>query len=170
MAGIVYELMDVLDAQVECYEGLNTLAKYKEQAIVEKNLQILEEVTGTEEQFVGRLGVLDKKREVLMKDIAMVTGMNSKEVTLTTIAAKLSAQEEVSSKLTSLRDKIKSELTTLKRQSDLNKELLNQSLEFVDFMINAIGSTKGYVHVGNYGKPGADQMVERQQSVFDHKQ
>ena len=158
MAGIVYELMDVLDAQVECYEGLNTLAKYKEQAIVEKNLQLLEEVTGTEEQFVGRLGVLDKKREVLMKDIAMVTGMNSKEVTLTTIAAKLSAQEEVSSKLTSLRDKIKSELTTLK------------SLEFVDFMINAIGSTKGYVHVGNYGKPGADQMVERQQSVFDHKQ
>lgn len=170
MAGIVYELMDVLDAQVECYEGLNKLAKYKEQAIVEKNLQFLEEVTGTEEQFVGRLAMLDNKREVLMKDIAMVTGMNSKEVTLTTIAAKLSGQEEVSNKLTSLRDHIKSELTVLKRQSDLNKELLNQSLEFVDFMINAIGSTKGYVHVGNYGKPGEDQMVERQQSVFDHKQ
>ena len=45
MAGIVYELIDVLDAQVECYEGLNTLAKYKEQAIVEKNLQLLEEAS-----------------------------------------------------------------------------------------------------------------------------
>lgn len=170
MAGIIYELMDVLDAQVECYEGLNTLAKYKEQAVIEKNLQLLEEVTGTEEQFIGRLSILDKKREVLMKDIGIVTGINYKEITLTTIAAKLGEQHEVSGKLISLRDKIKEEITSLKRQSDLNKELLNQSLEFVDFMINAIGATKGYTHVGNYGKPGADQMLERQQSIFDHKQ
>ncbi|WP_054739639.1 flagellar protein FlgN [Cellulosilyticum ruminicola] len=170
MAGIIYEFVDVLEAQIECYEGLNQLAQYKQQAIIEKNIELLEEVTSTEEQFVGRLGILDKKREVLMKDIGIVTGMNYKEITLTTIAAKLGETNEVSGKLISLRDKIKEELTTLKRQSELNKELLNQSLEFVDFMINAIGSTKGYTHVGNYGKLGEGQMLERQQSVFDHKQ
>ena len=170
MAGIVYELIDVLDAQIECYEGLNQLAKYKEQAIIEKNLGLLEEVTNTEEQFVGRLSILDKKREVLMKDISIVTGMNYKETTITTIANKLSAQDEVSGKLIEARDKIKDELNTLKRQSDLNTELINQSLEFVDFMINAIGGTKGYSHVGNYGKPGEEDQLQRQQSIFDQKQ
>lgn len=173
MAGIVYELIEVLEAQVECYEGLNQLAKYKEQAVVGKNLELLEQVTSTEEQFVGRLGILDKKREVLMKDISIVTGMNYKEITLTAIANKLGGHNEASEKLITLRDQIKVQLEALKKQSDLNKEIINQSLEFVDFMINAIGGMKGYAHVGNYGKPGQlgpEENLERQQSIFDHKQ
>lgn len=170
MAGIVYELVDILDAQIECYEGLNQLAEYKEKAIIEKNLDLLQEVTGTEEQFIGRLGILEKKRETLMKDISIVTGMNYKEVTLTSIAEKLGEQNEVSHQLIVIRDRIKEELDKLKKRSELNKELITQSLELVDFMINAIGSTKGYAHVGNYGKLGGEEKLQRQQSIFDQKQ
>lgn len=170
MAGIVYELIDVLDAQIECYEGLNTLAKYKEQAIVEKNMELLQEVTHTEEQFIGRLNILDKKREVLMKDVSIVTGMNYNDTTITSIAKKLGDENEASIKLILFRDKIKEELDKLKRQSELNKELINQSLELVDFMVNAIGATRGYAHVGNYTRPGEDENLQRQQTVFDKKQ
>lgn len=170
MAGIVYELVDVLEAQIECYEGLNQLANYKQQAIVEKNLELLQEVTSTEEQFVGRVNVLDRKREVLMKDIAIVTCMPYKGLTLTAIADKIGDKNEVSHQLRDLRDKIRIELEQLKKQSELNKELITQSLELVDFMINAIGSTKGYAHVGNYGKPGEGEHLQRQHSLFDQKQ
>lgn len=169
MAGIIYDLIEVLDEQKECYEGLNTLAKYKEEAIVGKDLAFLQEVVGTEEQFIGRLQTLDGKREVLMKDIAMVTGMNFKEVTVSTIIQKIGEKSEVSQTLLALKGGIQEELATLKRQSDLNKELINHSLELVDFMINAIGSTRGYSHVGNYGKPGDDVALQRQQSLFDTK-
>lgn len=170
MAGIVYELIDVLDAQIECYEGLNTLAKYKEQAVVEKNMELLQEVTHTEEQFIGRLSILDKKREVLMKDVSIVTGMNYNDTTITSIAKKLGDKNEASIKLIILRDKIKEELDKLKKQSEFNKELINQSLELVDFMVNAIGGTRGYAHVGNYTRPGEEENLQRQQNVFDKKQ
>ena len=38
MAGIIYDLVDVLAEQKACYEGLITLATYKTEAVVEKNL------------------------------------------------------------------------------------------------------------------------------------
>lgn len=170
MAGIVYDLIDVLDEQKECYEGLNTLAKYKQEAVVNKDLKLLEEVVSTEEQFIGRLTSLDKKREVLMKDISFVTGMKYVDITVTKVIEKIGEQNDASQKLIILRDEIKIQLETLKKQSEVNKQLLSHSLELVDFMINAVGSTKGYRHVGNYGKPGSDVNVERQQSLFDYKQ
>lgn len=170
MAGIIYELIEVLDEQKECYEGLSTLANYKQTAVVNKNLEFIEEIVTTEEQFIGRLRVLDRKREVLMKDISIVTGMNYKDITVTAIINKIGEENEAAKKLIVLRDGIKEELDRLKRQSELNKELISHSLELVDFMINAIGSTKGYAHVGNYNKPGEEIELQRQQSLFDKKQ
>lgn len=171
MAGIVYDLIDVLDEQRECYEGLITLADYKKDAIVSKNLDILQQVVNREEQFVGRLHTLENKRELLMKDISIVTGINYKEITVTTIINKIGEQNEASIQLAKLKKQILDLVGPLKRKSELNKELISQSLELVEFMINAIGSTKGYCHVGNYSKgSGMEMNYERQQSVFDHKQ
>ena len=110
MAGIIYELIEVLEEQKECYEGLNQLAKYKEQAVVNKEIEFLEQVTSTEEQFIGRLSILDKKREVAMKDISIATGMNSNEVTITTSAEKLQGQREEKDQLITLRDGSKEQL------------------------------------------------------------
>ncbi len=170
MAGIIYELIEVLEEQSECYEGLNQLANYKEQAIVDKHIELLEKVTITEEQFMGRLTNLDRKRETLMRDISLVTGMNPKEVTITAIASKMQSQEEVYSRLINLRNDIKEELDKLKIQSELNKELIKQSLEFVDFMVNAIGGIQEGAMGTNYEKTGDKQAAPMGRSTFDHKQ
>ena len=170
MAGIIYELIDVLEEQKECYEGLNTLASYTENAVVNKNIEFLQEVVKTEEEFIGRVGILEKKRESLMQDIAIVTGMKYPNVTVTTIIEKIGPDTEIGLKLIKLRDETKEQLENLKRQSDLNKQLLTDSLELVDFMVNALGSTQGYSHVGNYNRPGEDMAIQRQQSIFDKKQ
>ncbi|WP_069998881.1 flagellar protein FlgN [Cellulosilyticum sp. I15G10I2] len=170
MAGIVYELIEVLEEQKECYEGLLTLAKYKQDAVVDKNLDLLQEIVTTEEQFVGRTSLLDKKREVLLKDISIVTGMDYNTLSVSKIVEKLGRENETSQKLLTLRDALSSIIQQLKKQNELNTVLINHSLELVDFTINAIGSTKGYTHVGSYNKPGEDPSTERQQSFFDKKQ
>lgn len=170
MAGIVYELIDVLEEARECYEGLNTLAAYTETAVVNKNIEFLQQVVEKEEEFIGRVSLLDKKRDELMKDIATVTGVAYQTITLTSIAEKIGESSEVGQKLIELRDGIKVQLDELKKKSELNKQLITDSLELVDFMVNAVGSTKGYVHVGNYNRPGEDMNVQRQHSIFDQKQ
>lgn len=170
MAGIIYELVEVLKQEKECYEGLETLVSYTETAIVNKNIEFLQEVVKTEEAFVGRLSILGKKRDGLMKDIAIVTGMNVKNLTITQIIEKIGKNAEVGQELTQLRDEIKTYLNEIKRKSELNKQLLTDSLELVDFTVNAISSTKGYSHVGNYNRPGEDMAIQRQHSIFDQKQ
>ena len=170
MAGIIYELMDVLDEEKECYEGLNTLAEYTQNAVINKNIEFLQEVVKTEEEFIGRVSSLEKKRESLMQDIAIVTGLKYAKVTITSIIEKVGPETEVGQKLTKLRDETKVQIDELKRQSDLNKQLLTDSLELVDFMVNAVGATQGFNHVGNYNRPGEDMAIERQRSIFDKKQ
>ncbi|MBP3889450.1 MAG: flagellar protein FlgN [Cellulosilyticum sp.] len=170
MAGIIYELIDVLDEERECYEGLNTLASYTENAVVNKNIEFLQEVVKTEEEFVGRVSSLEKQRESLMQDIAIVTGMKYQNLTITAIIDKIGPATEVGQKLTKLRDDTRQELEKLKVQSHLNKQLLTDSLELVDFMVNALGATQGYSHVGNYNRPGEDMAIQRQHSLFDKKQ
>lgn len=170
MAGIVYELIEVLEGQIECYEGLYTLAKYKQDAVVGKDLALLQEIVTREEEFVGRVSSLDKKREVLLKDISIVTGMDYNKLNVSSIVTKLGTKNETSQKLLKIKDELSKLIQNLKKQNELNTILINQSLELVDFTINAIGSTKGYTHVGSYAKPGEDPKSERQQSFFDKKQ
>ncbi len=170
MAGIIYELIEVLEGQQECYEGLLTLAKYKQDAVVSKNLELLQEIVTTEEQFVGRVNILDKKREVLLKDIAIVTGMDYNKLNVSSIIEKLGSENETSQKLLKIKEDLMAIIEELRKQNELNTMLIDQSLEFVDFTLNAIGSTKGFTHVGSYNRPGVDPSLERQQSFFDKKQ
>ncbi|MDF2595973.1 MAG: flagellar protein FlgN [Clostridia bacterium] len=170
MAGIIYELIEVLEEQRECYEGLCTLARYKQEAVVAKNLELLQEVVTTEEQFAGRLTILDKKREQLLKDVSIVTGMNYKELNVTGIAEKLGQNNEASKKLVKIRGELHQLIEELKKQNELNAILINQSLEFVDFTINAIESTQSYIQPSGYNKPGEDNIGHNQRSYFDKKQ
>lgn len=170
MAGIVYELIEVLEQEKECYEGISTLAGYTETAVVNKNIEFLQEVVKTEETFIGRLSLLEKKRDRLMKDIAIVTGMNFQNITVATIIEKIGKDTEVGQQLGVLREDMRTQLDEIKIKSELNKQLLTDSLELVDFTVNAIGSTRSFSPVGNYSRPGEDGTTQTQQSLFDRKQ
>ena len=170
MAGIIYDLIEVLEQEKECYEGLQTLSDYTQTAVVNKNIEFLQEVVKTEETFIGRLSLLEKRREGVMKDIAIVTGMNFQTLTVAAIIEKMGKDTEVGQRLTVLREEIRAQLDEIKVKSELNKQLITDSLELVDFTINAIGSMKSMGPIGNYSKPGEDVSLQTQQSLFDKKQ
>lgn len=169
MAGIIYDLVDVLAEQKECYEGLVTLATYKTEAVVQKNIEVLTQVVEREEAFIGRVQMLDQKRETLLKDIALVTGMKYQSLTITQIIDKMGKDIEVSQKLIQLRKELKELIEKLKKQNELNKQVLEQSMEYVDFTINAIKTTQLTETQANYTRPGA-AYEERARSFFDQKQ
>lgn len=170
MAGIIYELVDVLEQEKECYEGLKTLCSYTETAVVNKNMEFLQEVIKSEEAFIGRLNVLGKKRDELMNDIAVVTGMKAKEVTVTKIIEKIGEQTEMGIKLSKIKADITAQLTEIQNQSKLNKQMISDSLELVDFTVNAIMGATGYAQTRNYNGPGKIEDMQRGQSMFDQKQ
>jgi flagellar biosynthesis/type III secretory pathway chaperone len=168
MAGIIYDLVTVLEDQKECYEGLQTLATYKTDAIVKKDLNLLTEIMDREEAFIGRLSILEKRREGLLKDVSLVTGISFKDITVTKIIEKIGDKLEVSQTL----EKVKKEIVELANRLDetnkLNKDLIHQSLEFVNFSVNALQSTQVAAPI-NYQKPGQQENIESR-SFFDRKQ
>lgn len=169
MAGIIYELVDVLQEQKECYEGLVTLATYKTEAVVQKNIEVLGQVIEREEAFIGRVQHLDKKRESLLKDISLVSGLPYESLTLTLLIKKMGMDLPVSKTLYALREELIQEMEKLKKQNEINRTIIEQSMEFVVFAINAIKTTQLMDIQTNYQKPGAT-YEERSRSFYDQVQ
>ncbi|OON99219.1 MAG: hypothetical protein ATN35_00225 [Epulopiscium sp. Nele67-Bin004] len=160
MAGVVNELIEVLSNQKECYEGLYTLSTYKAKAIVEKDIDFLKEVIEREEQFVGRVSLLERKRDSLFKDIAMLTGLDYKHLTVTKLVDKMGHQLDVSKELISLRESLIIEIEKVRKHNEHVKELIEQSLEFVEFTLNAIQTTRLSGIEVNYSRAGYQNDVE----------
>lgn len=169
MAGIIYDLVDILTQQKECYEGLNTLAVYKTEAVTNKSLELIMQIVDKEEEFIGRLTLLEKKRESILKDISLVTGIPFGTITVASIVEKIGKNQEVATTLNSLKDELRDLMNQLKKQNELNRSILEQSLEFVDFSVNALQSVHQTGLTPNYGRPGEEIDIERT-SVFDTKQ
>lgn len=169
MAGIVYDLLDILNHQKECYEGLCTLATYKTESVANKDLELLSQIVEKEEEFIGRLNFLDKKRESILKDIALVTGLKYEGVTVTKLISKMGEDLEISQELLKVRTDILELMEQLKSQNELNKMVIETSMEYVDFTINAIKSTKMTQIPVNYAKPGEEETLQTR-SLFDQKQ
>lgn len=169
MAGIIYDLEEVLQEQKMCYEGLYTLATYKSEAVMHKELPLLEEIVAKEEEFIGRMNYLEKKRESILKDIALVTGLPYKNLTVTDLVRKMGNETEVSEKLLKVREEILTFIEQLKSQNELNRALIEQSLEYVNFTVNAIQTTQLSQMPSGYGKPGQSQTIDTR-SFFDSKQ
>ncbi|MGL4346199.1 MAG: flagellar protein FlgN [Cellulosilyticaceae bacterium] len=169
MAGIIYDLEEVLQEQKLCYEGLYTLATYKTEAVMHKQLELLEQIVNKEEEFIGRMNYLEKKRESILKDIALVTGLPYQTLTITDLVRKMGKETEISEKLLDVRTQILEHIEKLKLQNDLNKQLIEQSLEYVNFTVNAIQTTQLSHIPSGYGKPGQPQTIDTR-SFFDSKQ
>ena len=169
MAGIIYQLVDVLTEQKECYEGLVILASYKTEAVVQKNIEVLTQVTEREEAFIGRVQYLDQKREALLKDIALVTAIPYETMTLTVLIQKMGKDLPVSKTLCTLRETLLEQIEKLKKQNDINKAVIEESMEFVMFAINAIKTTQLTETQVRYQKPG-DAYEERTLSFYDKVQ
>lgn len=169
MAGIIYDLVNILTEQKECYEGLLTLATYKAEGVSNKALDLVNQVVEKEEEFIGRLNILEKKRETTLKDIALVTGMDYSQITVTKLVGKMGPDLDVSKELIEVKHAILSCIKKLEEQNKLNRMLIEQSLELVDFSVNAIQSSQRGIAPSNYGKPGEEMHMETV-NFFDKKQ
>ena len=165
MAGIIYDLVDILEQQKECYEGLLTLAVLKENVLIENDLSAINSVAERESQFLGRSNLLDKRRESLMGDICIILSVDKKS-TLLDIANSLKNNVDVAEQLKQLRVDILEIIEKINKQNSINKTLIDHSLELTEFTINAIqGAMVGIQDTTYTGV--AKKYEQTQRSFFD---
>ena len=107
MAGLINELIDVLTEEISCYEELLKISKGKTDIIVEGDVVSLQNLTSHEQEIVGKTIKLEKKREEIIEDIALVLNENKDTLTISKLLDKLKDTVQESKKLREIQQKYK---------------------------------------------------------------
>lgn len=137
MAGLIEELMDTVEEQIFIYEELLETAAKKKVIIIENNVEGLSELNDIENTLLGRCTRLDKKRDSLFKDIAFVLNKKSEDITLSKLVELMQGQPE-EQRLVQIRDRAVDTIERLKSINDLNRVLIETSMEHLDYSMNLI--------------------------------
>ena len=140
MAGMINQLIEVMNEQAERHSELLGLSVEEKDAIIQNDVDTLQKLVNLKNIVISQNNRLEKKRITLVNDIAEVLGHGKKDIDLSELIELLDGQAE-QAELREVGARLRQIVTELKEANDLNKELLESALEFVDYSLNALRST-----------------------------
>ena len=141
MAGMIDQLIDVMKEQTERHNELYGLSLEEKEAIIKNDIETLQKLVSLKNIVISQTNRLEKQRISLVKDIAEVTGNKSSDLSLGDVIEILKDQPANQEKLREAGNALKEAVNKLKEVNDINKALLESSLEFVEYSLNALRST-----------------------------
>ncbi len=146
------ELINTLGQESEEYDRLLDLSLKKTPVIVSADLEALGKITDEEQAVLSRLSRVEKKREECMKDIANVVNRDVNTLKLGDLITLLNSRPQEQKKLAVLHDKLSQTIKQMRRSNEQNKQLIERSLELIQFDMNVIQAMKAAPETANYTK------------------
>lgn len=172
MASLMENMIVVLQEESKEYDALLQLSLKKTPVIVAGDLDNLQKITDEEQEVVGRINRLEKKRNEVTADIANVINKDVNTLKLRDLLPMLenrpAEQEQLRSAIEGLQDVV----GRMKTVNEQNRDLIQHSLEMVEFDMNLLQSMKTAPQTANYNK-GAYSMgsqIGNNMHGFDAKQ
>jgi flagellar biosynthesis/type III secretory pathway chaperone len=171
VASIIEELIEVLENELDVYNQLIPVVREKTQVIVKNDTIALQEITAQEQSAIDQITALENKRIRVMNDIKTVLGTEDKDLKLSTLIGLLKDEQKEKRILSELHDKLKETINILVEINNRNKNLIQQSLELIEFNLNFLQSTRMSPGNNTYTK-SASQYDEKSfgTGMFDAKQ
>ena len=169
MASLIEELIMVLGDEEKIYSEIIPIAEKKTQIIVNNDLQSLNSITEEEQELLGKISKLEKKRQEVIRNIGIVMSKKESELNFITIIELLKGQEKEQEELRKLHDKLKRTIDILSTLNERNQMLIKQSLEMIDFDINLMQSLRTSPGVGQYNIASEVEMQGMKSGMFDAK-
>ena len=172
MASLMENLISVLQEEATMYEELLELSIRKTPIIVSGDLEGLQKITDEEQIIVAKINRLDGKREEVTRDIANVLNKDVTKLKLVDIIQMLSQRPVEQKQLAAAHDKLKEIVGQMARVNEQNRDLIQSSLEMVEFDLNLIHSMKSAPQTANYtrGAYNSGVVMGRSNGGFDAKQ
>lgn len=152
MASLIEELTDVLDKENDEYTELLKLSKEKTPVIVQGDVKKLNDIVAMEQVHTDKIASLESRRNETINDIATVLNKDVKTLTVRHIIDLLQGQKKEQQALAAVHDKLKMTLNDMVVINEINKQLIEESLELVNFNINYINSLNHMPETANYSK------------------
>ena len=170
MASLVEELIDVLENEHKIYEEMIPISEKKTLVIVENDITSLQSITEKEQEIIGRINALEKKRQEIMSNIKIVLGDKGKDLNLRRLVQLLEKQPKEQKILSQLHDKLVETTERLVEVNNKNKSLIEQSLEMLEFNMNFVQSANMAQMNNTYNKGASSNNNSMSKGMFDAKQ
>ncbi|MCL1863594.1 MAG: flagellar protein FlgN [Defluviitaleaceae bacterium] len=142
MAGMIDQLADVMREQTERHAELYGLSLEEKDAIIKNDIETLQNLVNLKNMVISQNNRLEKNRIALVKDIADVMLFKKDDtLSLADIIEILKDQPTEQEKLRESGAALREAVEKLKEINDINKSLLESSMEFVEYSLNALRST-----------------------------
>lgn len=165
-------LIEVLQQECVEYNGLLELSGRKTPIIVAGDLVNLEKITDEEQEWVGRIAHLEKKRTEVTADIADVLNKDVKTMKLRDLVEMLAARPAEQKLLADACDGLRDVVSRVQAVNEQNRELIQHSLELVEFDMNLLQSMRTAPQTANYNREAysAGSSMGTASHGFDAKQ
>jgi len=171
MASLIENLITTLEEESSLYEALTKESMAKTPVIVSNELKRLQEANAREQAIVDRITAVSHRRDQALSEIATVLGKDARTITVSEVITLMEKQPEFQHPLIIVRDKMLKQVEELKRVSEHNRDLLQQSLEMTEYSINLIQSMNQAPETANYNKGSySGTTLGGSHSSFDAKQ
>jgi flagellar biosynthesis/type III secretory pathway chaperone len=170
VASLIEDLISILEETTGCYQQILAMANNKKDVIIKGDVPSLQTLTETEQSVAGRLLRLEKKRIEIIADGCLVTNKDPKTMTISSLIDLLSGQKKEQEALRKISDDMINIVNLVKKANDLNKSLLTESINFINFTMNALQSSVEKPMGNSYQKKGNLYDSNRGTNFFDAKQ
>lgn len=170
MASLIEELIQVMEQECEIYEALDQVSDRKTETIVKGDIEVLQKITEHEQNVVDDILILEKKRQNIVNNIAVVLNQNPKTMTIADIVRIMEKQPEFSRPLSELHRRLRTVVLRLQQTNAHDRELLENALEMTEFNINVLQTAGQAPETANYDKKSySGDMLGIEHRQFDSK-
>lgn len=126
------ELINILREELEAIHILKKLTYEKTDIIIKNEVEKLEETTKREEELINKMGIAEERRLKLMDSWGINTNFSLSEV-----IEKIPEEKE---ELIEIKDKLSNFLHDIQGRNQINNELINDNLQWLEFNMNLISN------------------------------
>lgn len=170
MASLMDELLATMSSEQEGYQKLIDISDSKKNAIIHGRVDELTDINAVEQSIADELKELEKKRLRVLKDMAVVTGHDNEEVTISSMINMLDKQPVEQRKLIEAKDSLRKTADHMQFLNQQNQILLQNAMEMVEFDLTLIKGLKQAPETANYNKNAYSTGDLLGNSGFDAKQ
>lgn len=159
-------VINILKKEHGFYKDILELSKSKKSIIVEGKVAELDNIVKLEQNMIFSIGQLERKREETVIRLCEMLNVDSSRITISELSRLL--QPELRNQLLDIQEKLQETFKELKDINDINGQLIEQSLEYIDYSINLIAGS-GMETGSLYEDIGKSKSRNTKKNLFDTK-
>lgn len=165
ISGIAEKLADILECEAILYKDAGEISAKKTDVIVRGKIEDLDCLVKAEQSIIVKIGKLEDEREKIVEALSAELGLELENATLSDISSHFDDRSH--ERLKACQNSLSRTLGDLKNSNDMNSQLIQNALDYVNFSVNLIttnqNSTNTYTH------DGGEIRGNHRRSVFDVK-